>query len=558
MGVAAQSRAEPVSPSQVRQLFDGWISQNPRRLAAELSTQVREVRHFGDFYVVDLEPAGFVVTAADDWAEPVIAFSANGQFMPDPDGPLWALLAPDMAGRQQTARQVAQRRAGRRTAMTLTLEALTAAERARAKWRNWMAPAARAATAGDEDPWTSAASVSDLRVAPILSSVWNQMTAQGLACYNYYCPPGPDGNANNYYAGCVATAMGQIMRHWQWPATAYGHAYAYAQMPLNPQSGTLTDAQRQQIGRLLRDCGTAVNMSYGSGGSSANMLIVDDALTNIFGFGYGRDIYASEGLDAATRDLVLQSNLAGGYPVMVGLRRSSSGHAVVGDGFGYSSGTLYYHLNLGWGGYYDAWYNLPNVDSSPSYNTVDAFVYNIFKTGSGELIAGRITASGAGVSGAVITATGGAGAYTATSGAYGCYGVQVPSAATYTVTVQRTGYSPAAAQVVTVGTSSAYSSGPCGNYMGADFSLSSYSFSFRATALTNSVFLRWSSPTNYGLTNATVHIRRDTTTYPTSLLENVEVYEGAALHCEDIGLAPGQPYYYTIWLSSNGVDFFEP
>ena len=124
----------------------------------------------------------------------------------------------------------------------------------------------------DETPTASvgqASALSDIHVSPLLTSRWDQKNAKGYACYNYYCPPGPNGNVNNYYSGCAATAMGQLMRFWQYPGSAYGHTYTYSQMPLTPATATYNLSQWQNIGCLLRDCGTSINMSYSSGGSSA-------------------------------------------------------------------------------------------------------------------------------------------------------------------------------------------------------------------------------------------------------------------------------------------------
>ena len=181
--------------------------------------------------------------------------------------------------------------------------------------------------------------ISDIHVSPLLTSRWDQKNAKGYACYNYYCPPGPNGNVNNYYSGCAATAMGQLMRFWQYPGSAYGHTYTYSQMPLTPATATYNLSQWQNIGCLLRDCGTSINMSYSSGGSSADMLLMDTALKNNFSFAGAVDIYTSGGISAAQRDLILRSNLAGGNPGPMGIRNGGgSGHAVVGQtDLGYSS-----------------------------------------------------------------------------------------------------------------------------------------------------------------------------------------------------------------------------
>ncbi len=557
---ALEVAAAPVTPDKAAQLVRGWLRESPARLGESLAAQIRAVRAYTNFYVVSLAPAGFVVVAADTESEPVIAFSDAGELDPNPLNPFFAILERDLAGRAALARDIADRRAGRapsRKAAILPAAALAAADAAQARWSRWTAAAQYAAPEGEEG-WSGVPSVSDVRVAPLIQSQWNQKTAQGLACYNYFCPPGPDGNANNYYAGCVATAMGQIMRHWQRPTAAYGHAYHYALMPLNPQSGTLTLTNRVMIGRLLRDCGESVGMSYGASGSSANLLIVDDALTGVFTYSNARDYYNASGLSESVRNLVLRSNLAGGFPVIMGISRTGGGHAVVTDGFGYSSGTLYYHVNMGWGGSDDAWYNLPTVDAYYTYTAVDAFVYNIFTNGTGEILAGRVTSSGQPLGGVTVTATQGGNSWSAVTGTNGYYGIRLPSSRTCTVTAAKSGYQSGSLNGIVVGTSGATPAGPCGNYFGADFELSAQIFSFNAFALTNSVYLRWSDPTACGMSSRVVHLRSSPTAYPTNPSDGSLLYEGTnqvAIHTNLISL---QPYYYTIWLSHDGTNFIAP
>ena len=70
-------------------------------------------------------------------------------------------------------------------------------------------------------------SVSDVRIAPLTQTTWDQQTAAAAgtaACYNYYTPPYGAGNTTNYPAGCVATAMAQLMRYYQFPTTGVGTA----------------------------------------------------------------------------------------------------------------------------------------------------------------------------------------------------------------------------------------------------------------------------------------------------------------------------------------------
>ncbi len=59
------------------------------------------------------------------------------------------------------------------------------------------------------------ASVSDVWVAPLVGSAWGQSSESGNLCYNYFTP-------NNWPSGCVATAMAQLMRYYEYPDYGIG------------------------------------------------------------------------------------------------------------------------------------------------------------------------------------------------------------------------------------------------------------------------------------------------------------------------------------------------
>ena len=99
---------------------------------------------------------------------------------------------------------------------------------------------------------------------------------------------------------------------------------------------------------------------------------------------------------------------------------------------------------------------------------VDSVTYNIYTSGTGEIISGRVTNSGAAISGATVTATGTGGPYTDTTDATGIYALtKVGSNSTYTIHVSKSGYN-FDDQIVTTGTSS-NGSRPCGNKWGINF-----------------------------------------------------------------------------------------
>ena len=83
-------------------------------------------------------------------------------------------------------------------------------------------------------------------------------------------------------------------------------------------------------------------------------------------------------------------------------------------------------------------------------------------------------------------------------------------------------------------------------------------FWFQATALTNSVVLRWPDPNSCGYTSKLVHVRYRTDQYPENSADGTLAYEGTAQSYEHTNRTPGQPYFYTIWVSQDGATFVEP
>ena len=104
------------------------------------------------------------------------------------------------------------------------------------------------------------------------------------------------------------------------------------------------------------------------------------------------------------------------------------------------------------------------------FNLLTDIIYNVYPSGSGEIIAGRVTdTNGNPVSGATVTATRSAGGvYTATTNAKGIYAiVKVPSSSSYNVIATKPGLS-FAFQSVSTG-ASATGTINTGNVWGVDF-----------------------------------------------------------------------------------------
>ena len=452
--------AAPVPQQTANQAACGWLKHHPAPLEASLSRDARRAEAGTDidgrvlYYVVPLTPQGFVVLSADDEIEPVIVFSATGRYDSSEDSPLSAMLERDMKDRLEWVSRI------------LTDENLTAVRAARVnsdasgKWQ--VLVEAEAEMQADEKGDVRAAgqtTVSDVRVAPLLQSTWGQDDAAGGYCYNYYTP-------NHYPTGCVATVMAQLMRYHTWPMTGIGvqsfaitvddveqywttrggngsgGAYNWSQMPYDPATG-LTTAQRQAIGALCYDAGLSVGMSYTASSSGASTHTANQALKDTFGytnsvFGYGFSSAGDAGLWG-----MMNANLDAALPIILAISGYDVGHAVVADGYGYINGTMYHHLNMGWGGLDDAWYQLPLIEAGYIFNVITDCVYNIYPTGTGEIVSGRITSmAGAPLEGVSVTAYQGASVVKqAVTNNRGIYALKnLPSNRTYRLSAVKSGY----------------------------------------------------------------------------------------------------------------------
>ncbi len=454
--------AAPTKPEQAARIVQGWLALESSPLGEETGS-VSGVASFDGsgravgegnavFYAVTLSPRGVVIVPADDLVEPLIAFLPNATgYTPDTASPFDALVVRDVVRRVASARN------------TTRGTAEPAATSSQKKWRSL----------SDESVATrgrSADSLPDVRVAPLLESTWDQQDFEGKPLYNYYTP-------NGYPCGCTATATGQVLRYFEHPVDGIGVGsfpykvdgvavssdtlggdgkggpYKWSEMPFKPDAN-ITDAQRQNIGALLYDIGIAIGSSYGpaaAGGTGANLFAVTDELNDVFGYENAM-VIAKFGASPSDRQLpldllqkALNSNLDAALPVILGLddMAGQAGHAVVADGYGYSAGTMYHHVNLGWGGAENAWYALPAIDDKYiTFDLVDECVYNIYAKGTGEIVSGRVLdKAGNPLEGVRVTMSAGSWSATETSDARGIFAfAHAPSDTTFTITASKSGY----------------------------------------------------------------------------------------------------------------------
>lgn len=205
-----------------------------------------------------------------------------------------------------------------------------------------------------------------LTVNPLCSTLWDQSPY-----YNNLCPGGS-------VTGCVATAMAQIMKKWNYPTTGVGShtytdatygvqtvnfgttTYAWASMPTQ-LSGSSTNAQKTAVATLMYHCGVSVNMQYSPSGSGAYSQDIPDALINYFAYQNTAEIKFLANYSSTNWSNMLKGELDAGRPVLYSGDDGTSGHAFVYDGYNSSS---QFHFNWGWSGTDNGYYAIGSLNTS--------------------------------------------------------------------------------------------------------------------------------------------------------------------------------------------------
>ena len=228
----------------------------------------------------------------------------------------------------------------------------------------------------------NAQSVNSGGVAPLLGNMaWKQNRNNDfpLICshtYNKYCPSISTNDSNlcgRAAVGCVAVAVGQIMRYWRWPyaapvptteggSTKEVKFYNWDLMPLRLYNSSSL-SQVNEVAGFLRDLGYDLGMNYGESSGCWD----SDAMETLVNFGYDNNTL-KYGLKSSTTGWtnIMHNEIAAGRPVYYSGYESiffTGGHAFVLDG--YDAGDLY-HVNIGWGASYNDYYFIDTITAGGS------------------------------------------------------------------------------------------------------------------------------------------------------------------------------------------------
>lgn len=303
--------------------------------------QLRELKHTDSYSIFGYAGGGFAIVSADDLAPEILAVSAAQFVSTENPGFNWWIQAIN----EVISTAVKKNK---------TLKTIT------------------------PDPTKYPA-----EVPTMLTTKWGQEMP-----YNKFLPVAASGRV---LTGCVATAMAQVLKFFEYPLRGIGShtiyypygdtsgsaveanfgatTYDWTNM-INDYKQNYTELQANAVATIMKHCGVASEMHYAGPdeGSGALMANCAEGLRNYFGFPDAEELIRADYSDEQWMDFVFEE-LAKGHPLIYGGVSPGSmgrdaGHAFVLDGYN-SAGLV--SVNWGWDGDKDGYYNIdllnPNMYS---------------------------------------------------------------------------------------------------------------------------------------------------------------------------------------------------
>ena len=222
-------------------------------------------------------------------------------------------------------------------------------------------------------------------ISPLVQANWSQNNP-----YNILLPFLPNGK--HAYAGCVATAMAQVMHYWQWPSSPTSAIPAYTSSTLGYEMPELPvvdfDWERMQNTYLTNDtasanalaaatltlyCAQAMEMDFKTGGSGATTTRIPMRMAAYFGY---KNAHAIRRTSYNTQEWAdaIYSELAASRPVIFSGSKATGGHAFICDGY---DGNGMFHINWGWDGKSNGYFllNVLNPDQQGTGSASGAYGY---------------------------------------------------------------------------------------------------------------------------------------------------------------------------------------
>ena len=206
-------------------------------------------------------------------------------------------------------------------------------------------------------------------VEPLLSTTWGQ------GCYyNTAFPEEEQGQCGHLYTGCVATAMAQIMKYYNYPESgtgSYGYNtnYGYVEADFentvynwNEMENHLTD-ENEAVATLMFHSAISLSSQFFPEGTGAYDTTVPGALFKYFKYKDDAQFLFRDEYPGDWKAL-LRSELDEHRPVLYGAvaeAKTLYGHSLVCDGY---QDTAFFHFNWGSGGNYDGYFYLDTLTAA--------------------------------------------------------------------------------------------------------------------------------------------------------------------------------------------------
>ena len=216
------------------------------------------------------------------------------------------------------------------------------------------------------------------QVGPLLTTRWDQEDPY------YLQTPEFAGACAHTLTGCVATAWSQLMKYWHWPDVGTGshsyvwwglqlsadfeHVFPWMNMP-NILTPTSLELQKDAVAQLMSDAGISADTDYGCD-TSGSTAVADDVLDLYFKYQnamqrHKRDSYPNGIVWFALFKAEFDAHPP--RPVVFSIfGTGGGGHETVADGY-LEGATDMVHINLGWAGSYDGYYDVTNNFTTGSY-----------------------------------------------------------------------------------------------------------------------------------------------------------------------------------------------
>lgn len=310
------------------------------------------------FYTINYTNGGWIIIAASDAVNPVIAYSYTGKYDPNFEPQnfhAWTL---------QYADQISDAVAQNKISDSYVKE----------QWEYYLAD-----------------DISEIKnykkgrsIEPLVYSTWDQ----GLY-YNEMCPPDASGQGGHCLTGCVPTCMGQIANYFRWPNTGVGeYSYdggAYGTLSANFGESTYNwnemavslSTNSLETAEILYHFGVSCDLVYGPDGSGMYNHKAAYALRTFFKYSPETQ-YLYRDSTNLNWDSVIIAHLDQKIPLYYAgwSVPNINGHAFVCDGY---ENDDYFHFNWGWSGSYDGYFYTGNLNPGGSnFNLAQELIINCF------------------------------------------------------------------------------------------------------------------------------------------------------------------------------------